>query len=112
MSKENRKNLTFEVAKKDGDSVDTITCPSSGKEIYYLSSSGNYFAIDSFGFCVVCKKAYHISNMRSLDGMDHCSWPVEYEGLTCRSCYQGPSQDLSVDSVKLKLDDPYDGDTD
>lgn len=73
--------------REDGEE---ISCGDTKIPLYYIRADGYKVMLNSFGTCVNCQAAFHISRLNRAKDCENSSWPVEYEGSWCMTCWDLP----------------------
>ncbi len=88
--------------KKDGDE---IICTATKTPLFYKRADSVKIMLNSFGLCENCDLPFHISYLHKTESFENTSWPIEYDGLWCNTCWSLPSEEWSepFDSSSLAI---------
>jgi hypothetical protein len=80
----NFREFAYNTALQESDDVETIVCPETELELYFVAGSERIYIIDSFGECRDCQGHFHVSAMH---GLTKYEWPIQYDGALCKKCF-------------------------
>jgi hypothetical protein len=75
------------IKSRNSDDGEIINCTATKQPLFYIKKGGAKVMLSAFAKCSDCGNFFHVNYLHTAEGVDKASWPIEFEGTYCKTCW-------------------------